>query len=114
MEKIVRKIAKIIYKLVAINLPNSQSKIFGKFSKKIRGYLFNIIMENKGKNINIQKKVELNGKVTLGDNSGISANSILNGQIIIGKNVMIGPQVLMYARNHKTTDVTIPMIEQRI
>lgn len=109
-----KKIAKLIYKILASKLPNSESKIFGKISKRIRGILFNIIMKNKGKNINIQRNVELNGEIRLGDNSGIGANSILNGKISIGNNVMIGPEVFMFARNHKTKDITVPMIQQRV
>lgn len=109
-----KKIAKLIYKILASKLPNSETKILGKISKKIRGLLFNTIMKNKGKNINIQRNVELNGEIKLGDNSGIGADSILNGKISIGNNVMIGPQVFMFSRNHKTKDTTIPMIEQRL
>lgn len=107
-----KKIAKILYNLVGMHLPDSQTKVFGKISKKIRGFLFNRIMNNNGNNINIQCGVRLSGKIHLGDNSGIGRNSTLNGKITIGNNVMIGPEVHMYARNHKTSDITIPMIKQ--
>ena len=107
-----KKIAKILYNLIGIHLPDSQSKVFGKMSKMIRGFLFNKIMDNKGKEINVQGGVKVSGKIALGNNSGIGRNSVLNGKITIGNNVMIGPEVHMYARNHKTSDTSIPMIKQ--
>lgn len=105
-------IAKILYNTIATNLPNSERAIVGKISKGIRGYLFNIINDNHAKNINIQRKVSFSGKIKIGDNSGIGVNSSLNGKISIGENVMIGPELLAYSRNHKTSDINIPMICQ--
>lgn len=107
-----KRMVKILYNLIGIHLPDSQTKVFGEMSRKIREVLFNKIMNNKGKNINVQGGVKVNGKIILGNNSGIGRNSVLNGKITIGDNVMIGPEVHMYARNHKTSDTSIPMIKQ--
>ena len=91
-----KKIAKILYNLIGIHLPDSQSKVFGKMSKMIRGFLFNKIMDNKGKEINVQGGVKANGKITLGNNSGIGSNSVLNGKITIGNNVQLTRGVALH------------------
>lgn len=103
---------KILYKLIAVHLPDSDSVFFGNISKKIRAFLFKKYTGCKSKNLNIQKNCSFGKNVSLGDNSGIGKNSIINDYTYIGKNVMMGPEVIIYTRNHKFDSIDIPMIEQ--
>ncbi len=52
----------------------------------------------------------------IGNNSNIGAYSYIgcSGYIEIGSNVMISPRVSIYAENHNTDNVTIPMKEQGV
>jgi maltose O-acetyltransferase len=50
--------------------------------------------------------------VSIGSKSGIGIDCSVGGGTRIGSNVMMGPEVLIYTRNHCTSRVDIPMIEQ--
>lgn len=108
---------RIVYRLVAMHMPMSGSKIgkfrYGEIGRKLRAYTFCKMSKNEnGENINIEKNVSLTSQVCIGDNSGIGAYSILNGKVTIGKNVMIGRELQCYTVNHNIARTDIPMIEQ--
>jgi len=103
-----KKVIYFFYLILAKNLPSSYSRInFG--SKAIRGWFGSRILNNAGKNINIEKGAIFSDQVDLGDNSGLGINSKLYGRVIIGCNVMMGPDCLVYTRNHNIEDVSVPM-----
>ncbi len=82
------------------------------FGKIIRRFWASNILEIMGNNVNIEKGAHFTPAVKIGDNSGIGINCELNGKVTIGNDVMMGPEVIIYSRGHKTTDINIPMIEQ--
>lgn len=96
----------------AMHLPKSHTIVFGKISKKIRGFLFNMYTGNKGENINIERKAIVSSKIKLGNNSGIGVNARVQGPTTIGKDVMMAPEVLIYTVNHKTDRTDVPMNKQ--
>jgi len=49
--------------------------------------------------------------IIMGNNSSIGAKSRVN-HVIIGDDVMMGEEVLIFANNHKTDDLSIPMSKQ--
>ena len=105
------KLCYIIYKSIAVHLPNSSAKIsFG--ARKIRAYLASKFIAYAGKNINIQKNAIFSSDLKIGDNSGIGENSFVQPRVSIGKNVMMGPECFIYTKNHETSRVDIPMINQ--
>ncbi|MBP5426667.1 MAG: acyltransferase [Clostridiales bacterium] len=108
-----RKIALILYYLIAKHLPGSDFP-FLKISRKIRGFLCKKIFKSCGKNVNIERGVFFGngGEICLGDNSGIGINARLSGPIEIGKDVMMGPDVIIYTKNHNYSDINVPMIKQ--
>ncbi len=106
------KIYRILYTLIANHLPNSDNKILGKISKKIRARFFKKITGCKSKNLNIQCHCYFGNNVYLGENSGIGMNCSVLGPCKIGKNVMMGTNVDIITRNHKFDRTDIPMIEQ--
>ncbi len=110
--RIKKVLAYVLIYYFATFLPDSNSIILGKASKRIRNCLFKLYTGNKSKNINIQRKSKFSSKVILGDNSGIGAFSIIQGPTEIGHNVMMGEQTIIYTINHETKDTTIPMIQQ--
>ena len=73
----------------------------------VRGYILKA-----GKNINIQRKVELTSRASIGDQSGIGKNSVVNGPITIGKYVNIGADLRVITRNHNFDRIDIPMQQQ--
>ena len=107
MRKIRITAGRILF-LFASKMPESWSRIqIGQ--KRIRGLCGKLILEKCGKNINIEKGAMFPSSVELGDNSGIGVNARINGKVIIGKNVMMGANVSIIVRNHKFSDVNIPM-----
>lgn len=104
--------AKILYSLFASHLPESDTRIIGHFSKRVRAILFRQITKNQTDYINVNKKAFFSSNVKLGYNSGIGINCYIQGPTIIGENVMIGPEVQIYTVNHKTDDLERPMCKQ--
>ena len=70
------------------------------------------MLENCGKNVNIESGATFSSKVTLGDYSGIGINAKIYGTCYIGKYVMMGTDVTIITRNHRFDRTDIPMMEQ--
>lgn len=109
MKRIKRTIGKIIYKLIASNLPEAHKGIFGKLGKNMRALCGKFILSKCGTNVNIYPKAQFADSVELGDNSDIGFQARINGKCIIGKNVIMGPGVWVYTRNHNIDSVEIPI-----
>ncbi len=97
--------------------------LFIHISKYFAFYLVNnVIGKSKakiGKNTKVHPTVifRQGERIVIGDNCLINHNNVLQagkstGKIIIGNYVMTGPNVLMFAFNHSTENITIPMINQ--
>ena len=107
MRKIKLLIGRILY-LFASHLPESYYWInFGQ--KQIRAFCGKLILEKCGRGVNIEKGANFPSSAELGDNSGIGIRAQINGKVIIGKSVMMGPDVCIYAINHATDRVDIPI-----
>jgi maltose O-acetyltransferase len=104
----------LVYRSIAMHLPKSNKPYVGSICKLIRGTLASKIFEKAGKNINIERgaKFAYRNNIRIGDNSGIGINANIPPNISIGDNVMMGPDCIIYAANHKFSDITIPMNEQ--
>lgn len=111
MKKLRIAFGKLIYVLIAKWLPGSYQP-FGKFAKWSRKICGKLILQQCGKNVNIERGAVFSSHVSLGDNSGIGICASLTGSVSIGKNVMMGPHCTMYSRNHAFDRLDIPMCEQ--
>ena len=110
--KIAYKVAYFIYYRFASKLPSSDLAKT-RFPKRLRAWCGKYLLDRCGKNINIEKNVQLNwGGISLGDNSGFGEGSIIGGNTIVGNNVMIGRQLITIPRNHVIDSIEIPMIQQ--
>lgn len=99
--------------MIAKKMPMSYKYgIIGKISKKLRGFLAKGFCTYIGKNVNIERNALFSSKLSIGDFSGIGPKCELSGPLYIGKNVMMGPEVIIYTRNHKTENKSIPMMFQ--
>ena len=103
------KIKKVIgiglYRVVGIWMP-------GKLGKGIRYFCAKLMLDYCGKKVNICRKSIFSTKVSIGNNSGIGENCRIQGRCFIGKNVLMGPEVNIWCRNHKTSNIDIPIIQQ--
>lgn len=70
------------------------------------------MLENCGKNVNIESNATFSSKVTLEDYSGIGINAKIYGTCHIGRYVMMGTDVIIITRNHRFDRTDIPMMEQ--
>lgn len=107
-----KAIGYIFYYYFAINLPNTENRLFGKQSTKFRSLLFRMITDNPDKEINIQRKAVFAPSVKLGKYSSIGINCSVGSETVIGDSVMMGPDVYIFTVNHKTSNTLIPMREQ--
>lgn len=104
-------IGRIIYNLLAVHMPLSDSKCnFG--SKKLRAFCGKMILCRCGENVNIEKGASFGKYVSLDDNSGIGVNALISNHVTIGKNVMMGPDCMIFTSNHVFKDIEIPMCQQ--
>ena len=97
----------VLYRTVARYLPASYEKLAGSFSKRTR-----LILDECGSNVNIEKGADFAFNIKIGNNSGIGKNSIVGAYTQIGDNVMMGEACFIYARNHKTDRLDVPMCIQ--
>ena len=111
MRKLKKIIGLILYNLIAKRLPASTS-IINIGQKGFRAFCGKLILANCGKKVNIEKNATFSSRVELGDRSGIGSGSLIAGKCIIGNDVMMGPNCIIYTRNHKIDDVTVPMNTQ--
>ena len=112
MKKTWQLFCRLLYISITSRLPSSWAVVGGPLWKKareitVRGYILKA-----GKNINIQRKVELTSRASIGDQSGIGKNSVVNGPITIGKYVNIGAELRVITRNHNFDRIDIPMQQQ--
>lgn len=106
-----KEISKLLYKLIARNMPLSNAKLsFG--AKKVRRFFTKKIIDKCGKNVNVEKGARFSEHIELGDNSGLGVNCMLEPYVKIGKNVLMGPECYIYTRNHRFDDIDIPIIQQ--
>jgi maltose O-acetyltransferase len=85
----------------------------GRLWKNIRYWTCRPLFASCGLNVNIERGASFGHRtVLIGDNSGIGIRARVEGGTRIGSNVMMGPEVLIYTRNHRTSRVDIPMIQQ--
>lgn len=101
-----------LYYYFAINLPNTDNRLFGKQSTKFRSLLFRMITGNSTKEIGIQRKAVFASNVKLGKYSSIGINCSIGSETVIGDYVMMGPDVYIFTVNHETSDTLIPMKKQ--
>lgn len=109
--KIKHIIGVIGYNCFSKHLPVSYSRL-NVGQTALRRFFGGMLLNSHGKNINIEKGAKFSKLVELGDNSGLGINCNIMGKCVIGKDVMMGPDCVVYTRNHKTDDVTIPMCRQ--
>ena len=96
----------------AKHFPVSYTRIIGGFSKKFRCLCARLILQDCGRNINIEKGAEFAANIKIGNNSGIGKDSVIGGSVQIGENVMMGEACFIYTRNHTFERLDIPMCEQ--
>jgi len=86
----------------------------GRISKKFRYHLCKGLLEDCGKNVNIERKAKFgSGKdICISDNSALGINCSVIGPIKISKNVMMGPNSIIIRSNHKFESIEIPINKQ--
>lgn len=105
-------IGKALYNVIGKHMPLSDSRI-SLGSKKVRALCGRLILNECGKNINIEKGAHFSNEMSLGDNSGIGINSQIAPYVTIGNDVMMGPECIIYTSNHGMDRTDIPMWRQK-
>ena len=109
--KVKRKIAALLYHLLAKHLPRSYSGLrLGQTA--LRRLCGKWMLTHCGKNVNIEHGAYFSYKVSLGDYSGIGVNAKIYGTCTIGSHVMMGEDCTIITRNHRHDRLDIPMMEQ--
>lgn len=101
--KVVRYWFYWLYLAIIINLP-ANFRPFGRVFRSIRYLNVNIIIENCGENINVEKGALFSPNIKIGDRSMLGEDCRVYGGTEIGADVMMGPDVKIYTRNHNFKD----------
>ena len=103
----------LLFKTVGRHLPASLSP-GGKLWRWIRYWICRPLFASCGQNVNIERGAVIQSPwtVSIGSNSSIGINAFVPIGTQIGANVMMGPDVLIFARNHCTSRLDIPMNRQ--
>ncbi|MTM43773.1 transferase [Turicibacter sanguinis] len=110
-KNIKRTFGEILYNCIAKYLPKSDARInFG--AKTIRYFCLTLILDEVGKNVNVEKGAQFASNIKIGNNSGIGVNSVINSNVSIGNDVMMGPECLIYTSNHRFDRLDLPMWRQ--
>lgn len=109
--RIRRTVGKILYRMIAIHMPLSDSRV-SLGAKRVRQLCASMILEKFGRNVNVEKGAVFADDLSIGDNSGIGVNSLISSGVTIGNDVMMGPDCMIFTQNHSTTDTTAPMWRQ--
>lgn len=104
-----KKVLIILYSVFAKNLPQSSHV---RLCGRIRRYFAKYIIEECGKNVNVEKGATIRPGLKIGDNSGIGIDAEIYGDVTIGESVMMGPEVVIYTQNHKHELSDIPFGRQ--
>ncbi|MDP4132480.1 MAG: acyltransferase [Bacillota bacterium] len=109
--KVKKIIGIIMYRSFAKYLPRSNGRI-NLGSKQLRRFCGKLMLDECGRNVNIERKANFSSRVKIGNDSGIGINSSIAGYVTIGNDVMMGPECIIYTRNHEFKRTDIPMHEQ--
>ena len=111
-KKISRRVNKWLYFHIAKKMPESFSSKGGAFACRFRVKTAKHFVVSIGKDVNIEKGAAVSEGTVIGDRSGVGINANLHGPVIIGNDVMMGPECIIYTRNHRFDDITVPMCKQ--
>lgn len=111
MKKIKWVVTYIFYHLVAKRLPSSNSPI-SLGSMRVRRFCVKNMIQQCGRNVNIEHGAKFSRLTKIGNYSGIGINARLYGEVIIGDYVMMGPDCIIYTQNHEFSNTEIPMCKQ--
>jgi maltose O-acetyltransferase len=111
---LIRGIAFIFYICIAKRLPTSDTKVFGKVSKKIRQICGKAMFAKCGVNVNIERGADFGSgrRIEIGNHSGIGKRCSLRWEVTIGDYVMMGPEVVIISQNHLFNRTDTPMALQ--
>jgi maltose O-acetyltransferase len=110
-KKFKKYVCLVLYYSIASHLPKSNRPYSFKITKPLRYSLCKNILDECGKNVNIEKGAYFaNGcKISIGDNSGLGVNCKIQQNVKIGNDVMMGEDVIIMTSSHNFEDVNIPM-----
>lgn len=113
LKKIKFLLGYVLYHGIAMHLPSSYSHI--KVGQtQFRRFCARWMLEECGKNVNVEKGARFSGQMSLGDYSGLGINSKIGGGTSIGKYVMMGENCTIITRNHNFARTDIPMMCQGV
>jgi maltose O-acetyltransferase len=101
----------ILYYALGRYLPRSTAP-GGRLWRSIRYWISRPLFVTCGQNVNVEPGAHIGRGVSIGSNSGIGVRALVDHKTRIGSNVMMGPEVMIYTRNHCTSRLDVPMIQQ--
>lgn len=108
---LIKWVCYLLYYGIAIWLPPSYSRFFGKASRRFRYFLCKRIFLHCGTAVNIERgaRFDRGFHLSIGSHSGIGVNSFVPDGSVIGEDVMMGPNCYIHSRNHRFDRTDIPM-----
>ncbi len=114
-----KRLFSILYRLIANLFPPSyqyirigRHQVHLKSGLLVRRWLGRHIIDDCGKEVNIERYATFSRHISLGDYSGIGYKCHIPAGVKIGSHVMMGPEVVFYTSNHKFDRTDIPIDAQ--
>jgi maltose O-acetyltransferase len=78
----------------------------------VRRFLVQQFASSCGRRIRVKHNADVSPNVRIGDNSELGTNCRIHSDVTIGSYVIMGPDVKIYSRNHRFSDLNRPIALQ--
>jgi maltose O-acetyltransferase len=95
-------------------LPVSYTPVVGPTCRFLRTRAACLALKQCATTANIESHARFGSgaRLSVGDRSGIGVNAMITGTVDIADNVMMGPDVVIIRHNHRSDNLSVPMIDQ--
>lgn len=111
--RIDRALRYAVYYGIARRLPWS-IRPGGSLGRRLRYWTCRGLFDSCGDSVNVEHGAWFgSGRgIAVGDRSALGLDALVMGPCVLGNDVMMGPRCLVLSRNHRTTDLSVPMNQQ--
>ncbi|MDT0606242.1 acyltransferase [Croceitalea rosinachiae] len=104
----IRKFFYFIYIILLKDTPEDY-RPYALFFPRLRNWMVKRYLKKSGKKIRVKKGAEISLNSTIGNNTELGTRCMIQANVYIGDDVIMGPDVKIYSRNHKYSNLEIPI-----
>lgn len=108
---IFRKFLYFIY-LIFLRYTPEIYRPYSLFFPSLRKLVVKCVVNKCGKGLRVKRNADISMFIEIGNNSELGTNCIIQSNTKIGDYVIMGPDVKIYTKNHRYSDLNIPIALQ--